>query len=74
VTEHKEFAEGTCIVRTGQPLGSLAAYLLEPMADDSFLFWNFFDRYLVPQWGRRYYPYPVYRIFNPVKIETTVKN
>ena len=41
VTEHKEFAEGTCIVRAGQPLGSLAAYLLEPMADDGFLFWNF---------------------------------
>lgn len=34
---------GTFIVRTSQPLGKLAAYLLEPRADDSLVAWNFFD-------------------------------
>ena len=74
VNEQKEFAEGTYLIRTGQKLGYLVSYLLEPQADDGFLFWNFFDRYLVPQWGRRYYPYPVYRIMSPAGIETTIVN
>jgi len=74
VIESIKFTEGTYIVRTGQKLGYLAAYLLEPMADDGLLFWNFFDRYLVPQWGKKFYPYPVYRIISPVKIKTTVIN
>ena len=56
------------VVRTDQPLGKLAAYLLEPKSDDSLLKWNFFDRYLVPQWGRGYYPYPVYRMEGKVKL------
>ncbi|NOX47500.1 MAG: M14 family metallopeptidase [Chlorobi bacterium] len=62
ITETKTFPEGTYIIRTAQPLGSLAAYLLEPQTDDGLLKWNFFDRYLAPQWGNGYYPYPVYRI------------
>lgn len=60
--ETKTFPAGTIFISTSQPLGKLAAYLLEPESDDSMLLWNFFDRYLVPQWGRGYYPYPVYRI------------
>jgi dipeptidyl aminopeptidase/acylaminoacyl peptidase len=31
------------LVPTQQPLGALATYLLEPHADDSLAFWNFFD-------------------------------
>lgn len=62
VMEKKEFPAGTIIIHTDQPLGKLAAYLLEPQSDDGLLKWNFFDRYLVPQWGRGYYPYPVYRV------------
>ncbi len=34
---------GSYIVETSQPLGLLAAYLLEPGADDSLASWNFFD-------------------------------
>ncbi|HOW25017.1 MAG TPA: M14 family metallopeptidase [Bacteroidales bacterium] len=60
--EKRTFPPGTYVITTAQPLGNLAAYLLEPQSDDSMLLWNFFDRYLVPQWGRGYYPYPVYRI------------
>jgi hypothetical protein len=62
VPERKRFEAGQYIVRTSQKLGYLASYLLEPQADDGLLLWNFFDRYLVPQWGRGYYPYPVYRV------------
>jgi dipeptidyl aminopeptidase/acylaminoacyl peptidase len=34
---------GTVLVRTGQPLGTLASYLLEPMSEDGLVTWNFFD-------------------------------
>jgi len=34
---------GTYIVKISQPLGLLAAHMLEPEADDSFTVWNFFD-------------------------------
>jgi len=58
----KEFPKGTVIVRTAQPLGWLVASLLEPQAGDGLLKWNFFDKYLSPQWGSGFYPYPVYII------------
>ncbi|RLD50273.1 MAG: hypothetical protein DRJ05_19820, partial [Bacteroidetes bacterium] len=70
INETKVFPVGTFVIRTAQPLGSLAAYLLEPQTDDGLLKWNFFDRYLVPQWGGSYYPYPVYRILEKTELET----
>ncbi len=33
---------GTVVVKTAQPLGALAAYLLEPRAEDGFTTWNLF--------------------------------
>jgi hypothetical protein len=36
-------AAGTLLVRTGQPLGSLAVYLLEPQSADGLVTWNFLD-------------------------------
>jgi len=39
---------GTVVVKTDQPLGPLAAYLLEPGAEDGLTTWNFFDRELEP--------------------------
>lgn len=62
ISETQTFPKGTAIIYTQQKLGNLAAYLLEPETDDGYLKWNFFDRYLVPQWGSGYYPYPVYRL------------
>ena len=62
ITGEKKFNTGTIIVRTDQPLGNLVCCLLEPEADDGLMKWNFFDRYLTPQWGRGFYPYPVYRM------------
>jgi len=35
--------EGTIVIRLAQPLGRLAAYLLEPESDDGLVDWNFFD-------------------------------
>ncbi len=35
--------QGTIVVRSAQPLGTLAAYLLEPQAEDGLCAWNFFD-------------------------------
>jgi hypothetical protein len=70
VLEEKTFPEGTYIIPTAQKLGWLVAYLLEPQTDDGLLLWNYFDRYLVPQWGNGYYPYPVYRVVEKTEIET----
>jgi len=72
ITETKSFPKGTYIIRTAQPLGNLAAYLLEPQTDDGLLKWNFFDRYLTPQWGSGYYPYPVYRIMEKLDLKTKI--
>jgi len=72
IRETIKFPAGIIVIRTAQPLASLAAYLLEPQSNDGLLTWNFLDRYLVPQWGAGYYPYPVYRIIEPVSLETSV--
>jgi hypothetical protein len=40
------FPAGSILVRAAQPLGTLAAYLLEPESDDGLTSWNFFDAYL----------------------------
>jgi murein tripeptide amidase MpaA len=69
-TVEMEFAAGTVFVRTAQPLGRLASFLLEPESGDGLLFWDFFDRYLVPQWGRSPQTYPVYRVLSKVDLAT----
>ncbi|MBM4172022.1 MAG: hypothetical protein FJ214_09165 [Ignavibacteria bacterium] len=70
VNETKEFPKGTLVVKTAQPLANVAAYLLEPETDDGLLFWNFWDKYLVTQWGGGYLPYPVSKIINKTDFET----
>jgi murein tripeptide amidase MpaA len=64
------FPAGTIVVRTAQPLANVAAYLLEPQSNDGLVIWNFFDRYLVPQWGPGYNPYPVYKVMQAMDIKT----
>jgi hypothetical protein len=59
--EQIELPAGTYIVRTAQPLGRLAAYLLEPESDDSLATWNFLDDYL--EAGRIY---PIRKVMQPV--------
>jgi dipeptidyl-peptidase-4 len=68
--EKREFSAGTFLVRTAQPLGRLAAYLLEPESDDGLLVWNAFDRDIVSQWGRGAQTYPVYKLHSPVNLAT----
>lgn len=63
------FNKGTHIIFSQQKLGNVASYLLEPEADDGYAKWNFLDRYLVPQWGRSYYPYPVYKLMKKSDIQ-----
>jgi hypothetical protein len=50
------------VVRSGQPLGILATYLLEPESDDGFATWNVLDAFI--ERGREY---PVVRIVQPVR-------
>lgn len=39
----RQFAAGSYIVRTAQPLGTLIVILLEPETEDGLVTWNFFD-------------------------------
>jgi dipeptidyl aminopeptidase/acylaminoacyl peptidase len=41
--EGRRVPAGTVLVKTAQPLGTLAAFLLEPQAEDGLCTWNFFD-------------------------------
>ena len=68
VVDTISFSKGTHVIYSGQKLGNVASYLLEPQTDDGYVVWNFFDRYLVPQWSRSYYPYPVYRLLKPMDL------
>jgi hypothetical protein len=67
VTAKMKFPAGTVVVRTDQPLANLAAYLLEPQSNDGLVTWNFFDRYLVPQWGQGFNPVPVYKVMEKLQ-------
>jgi len=55
------FGNRSYLVRTGQPLGSLACYLLEPSCQDGLCAWNYFDKWLKP--GE---VLPVYRLMKPL--------
>lgn len=66
--ETRTFPVGTVVIPSAQPLGSLAAYLLEPESDDGLLVWNFFDRHVVPQWSREPQSYPVYKLLTPAAL------
>ena len=56
---------GSLVVRLAQPLGRLAAYLLEPESDDGLFNWNFFDAWIQP--GE---PVPVRKIMRNVPMQT----
>jgi hypothetical protein len=63
VAEKTTLPAGTRIVRLAQPLGLLAAYLLEPESDDGLTDWNFTD-----QWLEAGKPAPVRKIMTNVEI------
>ena len=71
-SERLEFKAGTFVILTAQPLANIVSYLFEPQSNDGLMTWNFMDRYLLPQWGRGFNPYPVYKIQKRVIIEDTV--
>jgi hypothetical protein len=52
-----DLPEGSWIVPTAQPLGTLAVYLLEPYSEDGLATWNLLDGALIE--GE---PYPVLRV------------
>jgi hypothetical protein len=67
-----EFFTGNYVVHMAQPLANLAAYMLEPQTNDALILWNYFDRNLVPQWGKGYSAYPVYRLMKQTELKTEI--
>ncbi len=61
--EKIKFPAGTIVVKMNQPLARVAAYLLEAESGEGLMAWNYFDKYLVPQWGPGYNNYPVYKVY-----------
>ena len=59
MAEPRQLPAGTYIARTGQALGILLVYLLEPQSDDGLVTWNFFDGALLSGAA-----YPVLRLMN----------
>jgi hypothetical protein len=51
IREKIRFPAGTLFVSTAQPLGALAACLLEPESNDGLGAWNYFDKFLASSWG-----------------------
>ena len=49
VSLSRTMRDGSNLVRTDQPLGRLASYLLDAETDDGFVTWNAFDSALAPQ-------------------------
>ena len=60
-----EAPAGSYLVRTDQPLGTLASYLLEPASEDGVVTWNFLDRLLTLR-----APDPIVRVRVPVRTAT----
>ncbi|MDZ7373663.1 MAG: M14 family metallopeptidase [candidate division KSB1 bacterium] len=64
---------GTILVPVAQPLGILAAWLLEPESPDGLLVWNFFDRAMSPsEWNPKLAPYPVLKIHSEIRSATSL--
>ncbi len=62
-TETRTLPAGTYLIRTAQPLGRLAAYLLEPSSNDGLAAWNFFDEQLAVGGD-----FPVLKVNGPVDL------
>ena len=61
-SEPSRMPAGTVVVRTGQPLGNLIVYMLEPECEDGLTAWNYFDEQL-----RVDADFPVVRMLDPIK-------
>jgi dipeptidyl aminopeptidase/acylaminoacyl peptidase len=64
-SDARRMPTGTIVVRTGQPLGDLIVYLLEPGSEDGLATWNFFDDLL-----REGHDFPVVRLPKSVPVST----
>jgi hypothetical protein len=60
-----EAPAGSFLVRTDQPLGTFASYLLEPASEDGVVTWNLVDRVLSTR-----FPHPIARVREPLRART----
>ena len=59
------FNAGAWYIPTGQPLGNLVCYLLEPESEDGLTTWNYFDAFMANE-----SEFPVYRVMQSKEIKT----
>jgi hypothetical protein len=67
-TKYLTLQKGDFIVPLAQKKSNLIPQLLEPLCDDGYLYWNFFDEYFKLYYNRKVIEYPVIRILSPVDI------
>ena len=65
--ETRRIAAGTFLIKTAQPLGNLAVYLLEPRSEDGLAAWKFFDGLKAGA------DFPVLRLPQPAQLATTAR-
>ncbi|MGC8643865.1 MAG: DPP IV N-terminal domain-containing protein, partial [Isosphaeraceae bacterium] len=63
--ESRRVPAGTLLIKTAQPLGSLAVYLLEPRSEDGLAAWKFWDGLKAGS------DFPVLRLPHPAPLLTT---
>lgn len=64
ISEPAALPAGTIVVRTAQPLGTLACYLLEPECEDGLATWNFFDELRAGD------SFPIWRVPDATELST----
>lgn len=67
-SETLTFPAGSILVRTAQPLATLAFYLLEAESDNGFVNWNFLDAYL--EKGKTY---PIYKLMKDAGVASKLR-
>jgi dipeptidyl-peptidase 4 len=70
VTARRTFPRGTYLVRTGQTLGRLASFMLEPETSDNVIYWNTMDAWLpkTQMGGEAPALVPIYKLMRPTPL------
>ncbi len=66
------FKTGDYFIPMMQVKSNLIPQLLEPLCEDGYAYWNFFDDFFKLNYKNRTIQYPVFRILTPVELKCTL--